>query len=613
MEPVQNLLERLRPLVGLNNWDYCVLWKLGEDQRFIHGKKISFSCSLFSYLSEKTQKDGEELVFPVIPNVPCRDMMFQHMRSKNCDLLDQLPSTIPLNSGIYGQSLISNQPVWLNVSDGLNSGASEENDGTRVLVPVAGGLIELFVLKQVPEDPHIVDFVMNQCNFSWEQEAMNTTNNGTPGFNVTINRYLYHDQRMMDDHQPNPFSLNAFTSKTPLNNLQSSISPSSTTGNPNLPWDLPLDQIHLCNSPMNFLGQQFPSSEYRAKNDILFQGPHDSVIPTTAFNSSAECGYNEGDAMNQNMVSTNANFHPSTASSLTKETGQENDSVKQENGRANSVSDCSDQDEDDDYKVGRGGKRHQSKNLVAERKRRKKLNDRLYTLRSLVPKITKMDRASILGDAIEYVKELLKQVKGLQDELEQPLDEDGDGDNRENIIKDNFQLDIFNYNKSATIPEHGESLKMGNMDQVTPSSSNRKITDLTKRTHDVMAASDKSQQMEVQVEMTQINGNEFFLKVFCEHKAGGFVRLMEAMSSLGLEVTNANVTTFRGLVLNVFKVEKRDNEMVQAEYVRDSLLELTRNPTVAWIDPLEAAENADDYHHHHNDSHLHLHSLHLQA
>ncbi|KAF6158270.1 hypothetical protein GIB67_001341 [Kingdonia uniflora] len=224
-----------------------------------------------------------------------------------------------------------------------------------------------------------------------------------------------------------------------------------------------------------------------------------------------------------------------------------------------------------------------------------------------------MDRASILGDAIEYVKELLKQVKGLQDELEQPLDEDGDGDNRENIIKDNFQLDIFNYNKSATIPEHGESLKMGNMDQVTPSSSNRKITDLTKRTHDVMAASDKSQQMEVQVEMTQINGNEFFLKVFCEHKAGGFVRLMEAMSSLGLEVTNANVTTFRGLVLNVFKVEKRDNEMVQAEYVRDSLLELTRNPTVAWIDPLEAAENADDYHHHHNDSHLHFHSLHLQA
>ncbi|KAI3665606.1 hypothetical protein L6452_44235 [Arctium lappa] len=57
-----------------------------------------------------------------------------------------------------------------------------------------------------------------------------------------------------------------------------------------------------------------------------------------------------------------------------------------------------------------------SKNLMAERRRRKRLNDRLSMLRSIVPRISKMDRTSILGDTIEYMKDLLEKIHDFKDQ-----------------------------------------------------------------------------------------------------------------------------------------------------------------------------------------------------
>ncbi|KAG9457957.1 hypothetical protein H6P81_002465 [Aristolochia fimbriata] len=52
--------------------------------------------------------------------------------------------------------------------------------------------------------------------------------------------------------------------------------------------------------------------------------------------------------------------------------------------------------------------------VLAERRRREKLNERFIVLRSLVPFVTRMDKASILGDTIEYVKQLRKKIQDLE-------------------------------------------------------------------------------------------------------------------------------------------------------------------------------------------------------
>lgn len=57
--------------------------------------------------------------------------------------------------------------------------------------------------------------------------------------------------------------------------------------------------------------------------------------------------------------------------------------------------------------------------VLAERRRREKLNERFIILRSLVPFVTKMDKASILGDTIEYVKQLRKKIQDLESKARQ--------------------------------------------------------------------------------------------------------------------------------------------------------------------------------------------------
>ncbi|XWS46244.1 hypothetical protein CRYUN_Cryun14cG0048000 [Craigia yunnanensis] len=64
------------------------------------------------------------------------------------------------------------------------------------------------------------------------------------------------------------------------------------------------------------------------------------------------------------------------------------------------------------------GREEPLNHVEAERQRREKLNQRFYALRAVVPNISKMDKASLLGDAIAYINDLQAKLKVMESERE---------------------------------------------------------------------------------------------------------------------------------------------------------------------------------------------------
>lgn len=178
-----------------------------------------------------------------------------------------------------------------------------------------------------------------------------------------------------------------------------------------------------------------------------------------------------------------------------------------------------------------------SKNLASERRRRKKLNERLYSLRAIVPKISKMDKASIVGDAISYVRDLQKQVEEMQADI--------------------ADLEAFSkaeVSEGLTDPRKGPK--------------GAKIA--------ILAGKKRVMQEHriVELEITQMEEQTFHLRVYCKKSPGVLVQLTRALEALDLEIVNANLTSVNDHIINTIVVEVVNGQVMKTEDLRKMTLEV---------------------------------------
>ncbi|KAK2636496.1 hypothetical protein Ddye_031288 [Dipteronia dyeriana] len=485
MGGLERAMECLRPLVDAKQqaWDYCVIWKLGDDpSRFIEWMGCCCSGGRGVYGDAKVKEEngqGQEQQLSAL----CRDAHTKHsIRTKACEALQCFPFFLALYSGIHGEVTITNQTKWIIRANALDSNHPHESNGTRVVIPVFGGLIELFSSKHKPKDQNIIDFVAAQCNISTERSSANVS-----------------DLSIEDKLQNHPLPIHLLTlipaiqilhPLTQFNGTHPSYEGSSSGSNPS--------NEHTISFDSNY------SYGTTTQNDPLKQ----SIIES--------CGCENPMYVDENMLKEQTEF----VLGCNNKAVTRNKRAVQRPGREN----------------------YQSKNLVTERNRRNRIKDGLYALRALVPKISKMDRASIVGDAIEYIGELQQELKKLNGELEQ-IEEDE--------CKGNAEL------KSSKLDGLHDGTRY-----LPPTEYNKSSGDSAER------------KTEALVEVNHIGEKDFLIKYVCEQKRYGLARMIEVVHSLGLQTVEANVTTLNGMVLNSVKVESQ-KEGIQPENLRDSLIALT--------------------------------------
>ncbi|KAJ1414589.1 Myc-type, basic helix-loop-helix [Sesbania bispinosa] len=170
---------------------------------------------------------------------------------------------------------------------------------------------------------------------------------------------------------------------------------------------------------------------------------------------------------------------------------------------------------------------HAQDHIIAERKRRQKISQQFIALSALIPGLKKMDKASVLGDAIKHVKELQEQVKVLEEKAKRKS-----ADSVVYVEKSKSSVD-----EDVSLSDTSSNYGNGNSYD-DPSKTNRSLPEVEAR------VSDKN----------------VLIRIHCDKHKGVLMNIFKEIQNLHLSVINSSALLFGTSKLDITIIAEMDDE-----------------------------------------------------
>ncbi|XP_022757317.1 transcription factor MYC2-like [Durio zibethinus] len=582
----ETLQQRLQALIegAREYWTYAIFWQssydcsgttvLGWGDGYYKGEEDKGKGKLKASSSTVAEQQHRKKVLRELNSLisgstaTTDDAVDEEVTDTEWFFLVSMTQSFVNGSGLPGQALFNSSPIWVAGSDRLESSMCERaRQGqvfglqTMVCIPLANGVVELGSMEFIMQSSDLMNNVRVLFNFNNGIEAGSwsmSNNTADQGENDPSSLWISDPNNGVELKESNNNGNNNNTSNQ-NQQIQNSIqfcdnpSSSSLTENPG--------SIHAGNHQqgqsfcMNFSNYGFDgsSSVRNGNSSSHLLKPESGEILN--FGDSKRSG-------NGNLFSRNSQFvveenkkKRSPTSRGSNEEGMlsftsgvivpSSDVVKSSGGARDS--DHSDieasvvkeadssrvvEPEKRPRKRGRkpaNGREEPLNHVEAERQRREKLNQRFYALRAVVPNVSKMDKASLLGDAISYINELRTKLQNADSEKEE-LQKQIDEMKKELASKES---------RSAPPPPPDQNLKMSNH-------LGNKLIDL-----------------DIDV---KIIGWDAMIRIQCSKENHPAARLMAALKELDLDVHHASVS-----VVNELMMQQATVKMVSRFYTQEQL------------------------------------------